>query len=232
MIPTPIGGGRESIDNSLPPANRDIIDSLDYFVVEDLRSARRFLASLRLSRAIDDMLFTELNEHTPPGEVEAMLAPLLNQNRSCGILSEAGLPCVADPGALLVGAAHRCGIRVVPLVGPSSLMLALMASGANGQSFAFNGYLPVKQPDRSRMIRFYEKQAATAGQTQIFIETPYRNIKLLEDLISACAPGTKLTIAASLTAGDEFIRTLTIAQWEKTTIPDIHKRPAIFILAV
>jgi len=230
LIPTPIGSDPKNTENSLPPANRDIIDSLDYFVVENLRSARRFLAGLKLSRAIDDMLFAELNEHTPAEEVEALLSPLLKEGRSAGILSEAGLPCVADPGALLVGAAHRNGIEVVPLVGPSSLMLALMASGANGQSFAFNGYLPVKQPERGKMIRFYEKQAITAGQSQIFIETPYRNVKLWEEFTAVCSPSTKLTVAAGLTEADEFISTRTIAEWKRAGTPNINKRPAIFIL--
>ena len=227
LIPTPISPR----SFFLTPANRRVIETLDYFVVEDTRTARRFLASLKLERDINNMLFAELNEHTPQTEVESLLRPLFEENRSGGILSEAGLPCVADPGSLLVAAAHRHGIEVVPLEGPSSLMLALMASGANGQSFAFNGYLPIKQPKRSKMIRHYEKLAQSSGQTQIFIEAPYRNAKLMDDFLTTCSPTTNLTIAADLMDENQFIRTLQVAEWKKAGIFNLNKRPAIFILS-
>lgn len=232
LIPTPINSAEISMDISLPSAIRAQVDGMDCFVVENLRSARRFLSRLKLSVAIDDMQFTELSEHTDTKDVEAMLEPLLKQGRSIGIISEAGLPCVADPGALLVAAAHRHGVEVVPLVGPSSIMLALMASGANGQSFAFNGYLPVKNPDRARAIERFEKRVRTENQTQIFIETPYRNLNLWSDLLATLSPDTMLTVACDLTEPtSELIATKSIAQWRSTKTPDIQKRPAIFIFS-
>lgn len=224
LIPTPIG---EQVD--YPSSNRDIINTLDYFVVENIRTARRFLAPLKLDRSIDSMTFVELNEHTEPHMVEAMLEPILKEGRSCGILSEAGLPCVADPGALLVAAAHRHSIEVVPMVGASSIVLALMASGANGQSFAFNGYLPVKQPDRGKAIQKFERRAISERQTQIFIETPYRNDKLMTDFMQTLSDGTLLCVAAGLNTPNSFIKSKTVAQWKKA-VPQIGKSPAIFII--
>lgn len=229
LIPTPIG---ESAEYCQPSYNRQVINSLDYFVVENVRTARRFLATLKLDRTIDQMTFEELNEHTDPGQVEQLLEPMLKQGRSCGILSEAGLPCVADPGSLLVAAAHRHAITVEPLVGASSIMLALMASGANGQSFAFNGYLPVKQPDRNKSIKQFEKRATAEHQTQIFIETPYRNDKLIADFVQTLADTTMLTVAADLNSSTQFIRSQSVAQWKKHSIQPIGKRPAIFIISV
>lgn len=227
LVPTPIS----ELVAGLPSENREILDTIDNFVVENLRTARRFLARQHLSRSIDELTFTELNEHTPPEQVEAMLAPLMGATpRSIAILSEAGLPCVADPGALLVAAAHRRGIEVVPMVGPSSIMLALMASGMNGQSFAFNGYLPIKQPDRNKAIRHFEARARAEGQSQIFIEAPYRNVKLFEDMISACATQTMLCVACDLLGADQLIISKSVAQWRREPMPAINKRPAIFII--
>lgn len=230
LIPTPIATDDTPTEHTLPAINREIINTLDYFVVENIRTARRFIARLKLDKQIDDLLFVELNEHTLPEEVEALLAPVLKEGRSLGVLSEAGLPCVADPGSLLVAAAHRHSLEVIPLVGPSSLMLALMASGANGQSFAFNGYLPIKQPDRSRAIRHFEKRAKGEGQSQLFIETPYRNTKLWEELVACCSESTMLTIAAGLTESNQLVKTMSIAQWKKSGTPALGKRPAIFII--
>lgn len=227
LIPTPIG---DDIESSHIDHNRSIINTLDYFVVENIRTARRYLARLKLDIRIDDMLFVELNEHTPPEQVAQMIEPIL-AGRACGILSEAGLPCVADPGSLLVAEAHRAGIEVLPMVGASSLMLALMASGANGQSFAFNGYLPVKNPERSKTLRHFERRAQSERQSQIFIETPYRNDSLLAECLSTLSGGTSLTVAVDLTQPTQFIRTKTVAQWKKSGAPVIGKRPAIFILA-
>jgi 16S rRNA (cytidine1402-2'-O)-methyltransferase len=204
------------------------MDSLDYFIVENTRTARRFLSKAGIARKIDDLEFRELNEHTAISEIEKLITPLI-EGRSAGVISEAGVPGIADPGALVVEAAHRHAIRVVPLVGPSSIILALMASGLNGQSFAFNGYLPVKPPERTSAIRRFERRAQE-GQSQIFIETPYRNQKLLTEFLQTLAPQTRLTLAVDLTAPSEFIRTFTIAEWKKITLPDINKRPAIFII--
>ena len=182
MIPCPISDATDVYDVT-PASNRAIIDSLDYFIVENVRSARRFLSKAGISRKIDDLEFVELNEHTREGvAVEAMVRPI-EQGRSAGVISEAGVPGVADPGAMVAAACHRRGIRVVPLVGPSSILMSIMASGLNGQSFAFNGYLPVKPPERARAIKALERRAQTEHQSQIFIEAPYRNVKLVEQLL-------------------------------------------------
>jgi 16S rRNA (cytidine1402-2'-O)-methyltransferase len=207
-----------------------VIDSLDYFIVENVRSARRFLSKAGIKRKIDELEFVELNEHTIAGQaVEAMIKPLL-AGRSAGVISEAGVPGVADPGALVVEACHRKGIRVVPLVGPSSILLAMMASGLNGQSFAFNGYLPVKPPERSKAIKALERRAHVEHQSQIFIEAPYRNVKLMEQMLQVCATETMLTVACDITSPEELIVTRSVAMWRKSGVPDIAKRPTIFII--
>lgn len=229
MIPCPISEQTEVYD-VVPEANRRVIDSLDYFIVENVRSARRFLSKAHIARKIDELEFVELNEHTVAGQaIEAMVKPLL-VGRSAGVISEAGVPGVADPGALVVEACHRKGIRVVPLVGPSSILLAMMASGLNGQSFAFNGYLPVKLPERSKAIKALERRAHVERQSQIFIEAPYRNVKLMEQMLQVCAVETKLTVACDITSPDEFIVTRSVAEWRKQPLPDIAKRPTIFII--
>ena len=229
MIPCPISDSTEVYD-VVPAANRDIIDSLDYFIVENVRSARRFLSKAGIKRRIDELEFVELNEHTIAGAaVEAMVRPIV-QGRSAGVISEAGVPGVADPGALVVEACHRKGIRVVPLVGPSSILLALMASGLNGQSFAFNGYLPVKPPERGKAIKALERRAHAEHQSQIFIEAPYRNVKLMEQLLQVCAADSLLTVACDITSPEEYILTLPIARWREGKMPDIAKRPTIFII--
>lgn len=229
MIPCPISDQTDVYD-VVPEANRRVMDSLDYFIVENVRSARRFLSKARIQRKIDELEFVELNEHTVAGQaVESMVKPLL-EGRSAGVISEAGVPGVADPGALVVEACHRKGIRVVPLVGPSSILLAVMASGLNGQSFAFNGYLPVKPPERSKAIKALERRAHTENQSQVFIEAPYRNVKLMEQMLQVCGAETKLTVACDITSPDEFIVTRSVAQWRKCGVPDIAKRPTIFII--
>jgi len=205
-----------------------IIKQLKYFIVEDVRSARRFLKKVSKEINIDDLTFSILNEQTPLTEIPSLIAPLL-QGNNVGILSEAGCPAVADPGAAVVQLAHKKKIRVVPLVGPSSILLSLMASGFNGQQFAFAGYLPVKQNDRVNALKHLEKKVYTENQTQIFIETPYRNEKLMEELIRTCSPQTYLCIAADITLPTEFIRTMPLAAW-KNNLPDLNKRPAIFLL--
>ncbi len=213
----------------LPAANRDVIGSLDYFIVENLRSARRFLSAAGGGRSIDSLSFAECSEHTPPEDIAALVEPLV-AGHDAGLISEAGVPGVADPGAEVVAACHARGIRVIPLVGPSSILLALMASGQNGQSFAFNGYLPVKPPERAKAIRRLEQRASAEKQSQIFIETPYRNIKLLGDILTVCRPETMLTVAADITGPQEFIRTLPVSAWRSAAPPAIDKRPAIFII--
>lgn len=229
MIPCPISDETTPWE-VLPEANRRIMQSLDYFIVENTRTARRFLSKAALGLKIDELEFVELNEHTVAGEViERMIAPVL-EGRSAGVISEAGVPGVADPGALVVEAAHRKGIRVVPLIGPSSILLAVMASGLNGQSFAFNGYLPVKGPERQKAIRFFERRAHQEHQSQLFIEAPYRNQKLAEELLQTLQAETRLTIAMDLTAPTEWIRTLRVAEWRKTKLPELNKRPAIWII--
>lgn len=229
LIPCPISDETSPWD-VLPAANRAVMDSLDYFIVENTRSARRFLSKAGIARSIETLEFRELNEHTVAGrEVEELVAPLL-AGRSAGVISEAGVPGVADPGALVVEACHRRGIRVVPLVGPSSIILAMMASGLNGQSFAFNGYLPVKPPERAKAIRMFERRAAAEGQSQLFIEAPYRNAKLFEELLQILAAATRLTLAVDLTAPGGWVETRTVAQWRERPRPEINKHPAIFII--
>ncbi len=229
MIPCPISDSTGVYD-VVPEANRAVIDSLDYFIVENVRSARRFLSKAGISRKIDDLEFVELNEHTKQGvAVEAMVRPIV-EGRSAGVISEAGVPGVADPGAMVAEACHRKGIKVVPLVGPSSILLAMMASGLNGQSFAFNGYLPVKPPERAKAIKMFERRAQTEHQSQIFIEAPYRNVKLVEQMLSTLSPATRLTIACDITSPDEVIITRTVEQWRRVQMPDIAKRPTIFII--
>lgn len=229
LIPTPMGE-TASWDVALPAGNRAAIDSIEYFVVENVRTARRFLARSGIGRTIDELTFAELNEHTAAEEVEALLEPLTKEGKNIGVMSEAGLPCIADPGALLVAAAQRRGVEVVPLVGPNSITLALMASGANGQSFAFNGYLPVKPPDRIKAIRHFERRAHAENQSQIFIEAPYRNRKLFDDILGTCDPRTMLCIACDLLEPGQYIRSQSVAEWEKNGAPAFDKRPAIFII--
>ena len=229
MIPCPISDSTEVFD-VLPEANRRIMDSLDYFIVENVRSARRFLSKARVSRRIEDLEFVELNEHTIAGAaVEAMVKPI-EAGRSAGVISEAGVPGVADPGALVVEACHKRGIKVVPLVGPSSILLAMMASGLNGQSFAFVGYLPVKPPERAKALKSLERRAHVEQQSQIFIEAPYRNVKLAEQILAVCGADTRLTIACDITSPEQIIVTRSVAQWRKCGLPDIAKRPTIFII--
>ncbi len=226
LIPTPLGEGNPA--GVLPASVLEVIPGLHCFVVEELRTARRFLSAAGLKGKIDTLEFHELNEHTRPADVEAY-ARLFEDGRSVGLLSEAGLPAVADPGALLVALCHRRGIEVVPLVGPSSLMLALMASGLNGQSFAFVGYIPAKTEERRAALRALEKRSSAQHQTQILIETPYRNDSLLADMLGVLNAHTRLCIAADLTCPDQFIRTRTVAEWKEKPVT-IGKRPCVFVL--
>ena len=226
LIPAPLGDNDPA--EVIPAPVLERLRTLDVFVVEEVRTARRYLSRAGLKGHIDTLEFHLLNEHTPPQEVEA-LAALFDGGRDVGLITEAGLPAVADPGSALVALCHRQGIGVVPLVGPSSLMLALMASGLNGQSFAFQGYLPAKTEERRNTIKAIEKVSASRRQTQIFIETPYRNDALMEDLLRCCAPQTRLCIACNITMPDEQILTRSIAQWRKNPIT-LGKRPCVFLI--
>ena len=205
-----------------------MLPSITTYVVEAVRTARRYLSAAGLKGHVQDLEFHELNEHTTPEEVEALMK-LFEDGRDVGLITEAGLPAVADPGAQLVRLCHRHGVEVVPMSGPSSLMLALMASGLNGQSFAFLGYLPAKTEERRQALRSIEKQSSTARQTKIFIETPYRNDSLLADILSVCRADTEVCIAANITMPDAFIRTRTAGEWKKS-VPTIGKRPCIFLI--
>ncbi len=224
LIPTPIAK-----DNSTSEEVKAAILACDYFIVENVRTIRRYIASLRLGITIDSLEFVELSEHTSPEDIHAILQPIL-EGRTGAVMSEAGLPCVADPGSLLVEAAHRSGVRVVPLIGASSIMLALMASGASGQNFAFNGYLPIKEGDRVKAIKRFENRAISEHQTQIFIETPYRNLSLLGDMLRVLSSNTTLVVACDLTSENELIEARSVEKWRKCPQPDIAKRPAIFII--
>lgn len=214
----------------LPLPVSGIVSKLRFFIVEDVRNARRFLKKLDPAINIDELVFFELNKFTTDQQKTEYLKPLA-EGSDVGLLSEAGCPGVADPGADMVRLAHQRNYRVIPLVGPSSILLALMASGLNGQQFAFHGYLPVKQPERISKIQQLEKQAWSLKQTQIFIETPYRNNPLIHDLLKSCQPSTLLCIAADLTSENEFIQTKTISSW-KSQVPDLDKRPAIFLIGM
>lgn len=227
MIPCPIGETKPY--DVLPRRNQEVIHSIKHYVVENLRSARRFLSSAEIGTPIDELHFSELNHHTEPHEIGGFIKPLLD-GHDMGMISEAGVPGVADPGAELAALCHRNDIKVVPLVGPSSILMALMASGMNGQSFAFNGYVPINKNDRIRAIKHFERRAKSENQTQIFIEAPYRNRRLFEDIISECLPKTLLCVAIDITSPNEFIKTTTINNWRLAEKPDMHKKPAIFMI--
>jgi 16S rRNA (cytidine1402-2'-O)-methyltransferase len=226
LIPSLLG--ENSPVGTLPPVIGDTIRKLRYFIVEDIRTARRFFKAVDKSIDIDSLQFSTLNEHTTPQEITLLLKPL-EEGHDAGLVSEAGLPCVADPGSQLVRLAHESGYTVRPLPGPSSIFLALMASGFNGQNFIFNGYLPVDRALRSHKIREMEADTLKNDRTQVFIETPYRNRQLLESLLQTCRESTLLCIAINLACEDEKIMVNTIGGW-KSRIPEINKVPAVFML--
>ena len=224
----PVTLGDTAIEKVLPSYNREIIVNIKHFIVEDVRSARRFLKKVDADICIDELTFYPLNKHTSPEAISGYLAPLA-EGHSMGVISEAGCPAVADPGADVVAIAQREHLPVVPLVGPSSILMSLMASGFNGQSFAFQGYLPIEAGERIKRIKQLEQRVYAEGQTQIFIETPYRNHKMIEDLVRSCRPHTRLCVAAGISCPDESIRTLSLGEWAKTKY-DYQKTPAIFLL--
>lgn len=224
----PVTLGDTAIDSVLPAYNKEIILQIKHFIVEDVRSARRFLKKVDKDIDIDSLAFYPLNKHTSPEDISGYLKPLA-AGLSMGVISEAGCPAVADPGADVVAIAQRQNLKIVPLVGPSSIILSVMASGFNGQSFAFYGYLPIEPSERIKMIKHLEQRIYSENQTQLFIETPYRNNKMAEDIIRNCRPQTKLCIAANITCEDEFIKTKTIKEWQGK-LPDLSKIPCIFLL--
>jgi 16S rRNA (cytidine1402-2'-O)-methyltransferase len=224
LIPTVLAPDTQ--DSVLSPQIIEVVTHLNIFFVEDLRTARRFISSLKLNKVIDDLTFYELNKDTPQDQTLAQLKKLKGD---AGIISEAGCPGIADPGAVAVGFAHQLGYKVRPLVGPSSILLALMASGFNGQSFTFHGYLPIEKAAKVKALKSLEQTAKSKNQTQIFMETPYRNNQLFEDALQNLHPETLLCIAANITAEDELIKTLPVREWKKQK-PDLHKKPTIFLL--
>jgi 16S rRNA (cytidine1402-2'-O)-methyltransferase len=226
LIPTVIAPNTES--KALPSDLVDLCNGLDYFLVENLRTARRCLSAMNISKPILEITFHELSKNTDDSEIAGMMAPLL-EGKSIGIMSEAACPGIADPGAKAVAYAHQNDIRVEPWVGPSSIFLALMASGFSGQSFAFSGYLPIDKKEKTQAIRTLDQTLFKSGQTQIFMETPYRNNQLVEDIVKICAPQSKLCIAKNINAKDEFIKTDSIQNWKRNK-PDLHKVPCIFLL--
>jgi 16S rRNA (cytidine1402-2'-O)-methyltransferase len=226
LIPSSLGG--ESIDAIWPAGHAALVNQLNEFIVENLRTARRFLRSAAYTRSFDDVKFHLLNKHTKDEDISGFLANAM-QGKDIGLLSEAGSPCVADPGQVIVAMAHRKKIRVVPLVGPSSILLALMASGFNGQQFVFHGYLPIDKVERSRKLKQIEIIAWHEEQTQIFMETPFRNNQLMKDVTGILRTDTLLCVACDLTTPTEFIKSQSIAAWKKE-MPDLHKRTSIFLL--
>lgn len=226
LIPTPLGEGL--LEAAIPAEVRTLAARLDTFIVEQPKTARAFLKRVGTVMPLQQLMLLELSEHTKAGELDTLIVPLL-AGKDVGLISEAGCPAVADPGANLVRLAHRKDIRVVPLVGPSSIMLALMASGLNGQRFVFHGYLPVDKTERKKKLQELEAASRSRDETQIFIETPYRNRQLLEAIVDACNGETELCIARNLTTPDERVDTKTLVQWKKLT-PEIDKQPAVFLL--
>lgn len=224
----PVTLGESNPFDVLPETVKRTIEFIDYYIVENEKTARRFIKSVLPEKVQSSLHLSTLNKHTEVSEHNQMIQPCM-EGKNVGLMSEAGCPGVADPGAAIVKIAHEKGIQVVPLVGPSSILLAMMGSGMNGQSFAFNGYLPIDKGEKKAALKNFEQLSFSKNQSQLFIETPYRNNKLLEDVLQTLQPNTLLCIACDLTLATEYIKTLRVADWKKTTI-DLHNRPAIFII--
>ncbi len=227
LIPTPLG--EEGLE-ALPSQVLEVIHRLDFFIVERAKTTRHFLKKSGFPRPLQELTLFELNKRTTEEEKEAFLKPALNHGFDIGLMSEAGCPGVADPGATIVQRAHQLGIRVVPMVGPSSILLALMASGMSGQQFAFHGYLSPKRPQLIRDLKRLEQESMRMGQTQIFMETPYRNSQILEEAMKHLAPSTLFGVAADLTLPTAYTATFRVATWRKRKLPKLHKRPTVFTL--
>lgn len=226
LIPTVLAPDTQN--QVLPAYTVEQLKPITHFFVENVRTARRFISSLKLGIVIDQLTFYLIDKHTSNQDIKEN-AQVLLEGHDVGVISEAGCPGIADPGAKVVSFGHKMGIEVIPLVGPSSIFLALMSSGLNGQSFAFKGYLPINKQERVKVIKQLEKISASHQQTQIFMETPFRNNQLLQVVIQQCRKNTQLCIASNLTAEDAFIATKSIEQWKKS-LPDLHKKPTIFVL--
>ncbi len=227
LLPVPLG--QSEVAAALPATVVAHARRLRHFVAENAKTARAFLKSLPSDWPLQEIAIQELNEHTPASALQQLLAPA-RAGCDLGLISEAGCPAIADPGSGLVALAHRQGVRVVPLVGPSSLLLALMASGLSGQSFAFHGYLPSGTEEREKRLRELEKESRQQQRTQIFIETPYRNRQMLASLVSACAPATRICVATDLTLASEQIISRPLAEWQRQTLPEINRRPTVFLM--
>ncbi len=225
----PVTLGDSPLQQVLPAHNKEVILGIKHFIVEEVRTARRFLKQVDRSINIDELTFCPMGKHADAALFSKYLEPL-RKGESIGVISEAGCPAVADPGADVVAIAQREGLKVVPLVGPSSILLAVMGSGFNGQSFAFHGYLPISPAERAKRIKQLESRSAAEHQTQLFIETPYRNHKMIADLLATCNPRTRLCIASGLTTEQEFLRSKTIKEWKQTPPPDLNKIPTIFAI--
>ena len=225
----PVTLGATPYETVFPPYNREVILQIHHFIVEEERSARRFLKMVDSSIDIGQQCFYPMGKHSDSNSFRAYLQPLI-KGLPMGVISEAGCPAVADPGADVVSIAQQMGLKVKPLVGPSSILMGLMSSGFNGQSFAFHGYLPIGSPQRMAMIKKLEARSYAEDQTQIFIETPFRNQQLFENLLSCCRPQTRLCVAAGITCKDEYIRTHTIQEWKQIQLPDLRKTPALFLI--
>ncbi|MBF01512.1 SAM-dependent methyltransferase [Flavobacterium coralii] len=227
LLPVPLGPDADPKE-VLPDSVARSIEFIDHYIVENEKTARRFIKAILPTKKQPELIISILNKHTEPKEHFEFIKPCLD-GKNVGLMSEAGCPGVADPGAAIVKLAHDNNIQVVPLTGPSSILLAMMASGMNGQSFAFNGYLPIDKAEKKNALKNYEKLSQDKNQSQLFIETPYRNNKLLDDILAALQPATHLCIAADITLPTEYIKTKTAAQWKKDK-PDLHNRPCIFII--
>ena len=228
LIPVPLG--ETPVGQVLPAYNAEIIRNISVFIVENVRSARRFLKKADNSINIDDIEFYELNEHTNKNSIGNYLDPIIKEGKPMGVISEAGCPAVADPGADIVALAQKKNIRIIPLVGPSSILMSVMASGFSGQSFAFNGYLPAKPQERAQKLKQLEQRCYKENQTQLFIETPYRNAQMIESILKTCRPETKLCIASGITCPEEYIKTISVAEWKKLPLPELGKIPAVFLI--
>ncbi|MFM9834684.1 MAG: SAM-dependent methyltransferase [Methylophilaceae bacterium] len=225
----PVTLGDDNVAQVLPAEVIKLTQSLEHFVVETEKPARQFLSIIKTAKPVRELSLNLLNEHTQDKDLAALLTPLLAGN-DVGLMSDAGCPGVADPGARLIELAHKKGIRVVPFVGPSSILLALMASGLNGQQFAFLGYLPVDKTARITKLKDIEKRSQTLKETQIFIETPYRNQQMLEAILSTCNANTRLCIACHVSMPDEMIVTKRVSEWKQIALPDLNKKPTVFLL--
>ena len=227
LIPVPLGPS--PLLGSVPEPVLARARGLKHFVAENAKTGRAFLKALPCDSPLQQITIRELNEHTPANVLPELLSPALSGS-DLGLISEAGCPAVADPGSALVALAHREGVQVIPMVGPCSLVLALMASGLNGQSFAFHGYLPSEAQEREKRLRELEKESRQQQRTQIFIETPYRNRQMLASLINTCAPGTRICVATDLTLAEEQITTRPVADWRRQQLPETNRRPTVFLL--